>query len=278
MINGSRFKLNVEIARQSRLAQEIARGQVEVATGKKILAPSDDPIGAARVASISRSEADGATWLRNITTASALAARSDTVLTSVALGVDRAKELMIKAATGTTSASDRSIIAAELRGIAEELAASRETRDPRGEPLFRTNGVLEVPVSAGLRIAPVATRAAIFDAPLDLVAVIQAAAAAATEADPAARQAATRTSLAALEGAAAQVATARADQGIRADRLDKLRDRLEESAIQLTEERTAIEGANIPEAITRIQAKMTNLQAAQAIFARANKTSLFDLI
>jgi flagellar hook-associated protein 3 FlgL len=159
MINGSRFKLNVEIARQSRLAQEIARGQVEVATGKKILAPSDDPIGAARVASISRSEADGATWLRNITTASALAARSDTVLTSVALGVDRAKELMIKAATGTTSASDRSIIAAELRGIAEELAASRETRDPRGEPLFRTNGVLEVPVSAGLRIAPVATRA-----------------------------------------------------------------------------------------------------------------------
>jgi flagellar hook-associated protein 3 FlgL len=108
--------------------------------------------------------------------------------------------------------------------------------------------------------------------------VIQAAAAAATEADPAARQAATRASLAALEGAAAQVATARADQGIRADRLDKLRDRLEESAIQLTEERTAIEGANIPEAITRIQARMTNLQAAQAIFARANKTSLFDLI
>ena len=34
MINGSRFRLNVEIARQTKLAQEIARGQVEIATGK----------------------------------------------------------------------------------------------------------------------------------------------------------------------------------------------------------------------------------------------------
>lgn len=278
MINGSRFRLNVEIARQTRLSQEIARGQVEIATGKKILAPSDDPIGAARVAEIGRSEANEKTWLRNVDTGVALAARSDTVLTSVASGVDRAKELMLKAASGTFSASDRAIMATELRGIAEEIAELRESRDPRGEPLFRTNGPLEIPVSAGLRISPVPTRDAIFDAPVDLVAVINAAAAAAVEPDAATRAAAAKASLTALDGAANQVATARADQGIRADRLDKLKDRLENSAIQLTEQRTVVEGADIPEVISRIQAKMTNLQAAQAIFARVNKTSLFDLI
>lgn len=278
MISGTRFLLNVEVARQSRLAQDIARGQVEISTGKKILAPSDDPIGAARVAEIARAEGNEATWLRNVETASALAARSDTVLTSVAEGVDRAKELMIKANSGTASASDRSIIAAELRGIAEEIASLRDTRDSRGEPLFRTNGALEIPVSAGLRIAPVATRDAIFDSPADVISVINAAAAAAEEPDSATRTAAGQASLSALDGAATQVATARADQGIRADRLDKVKERLANSAIQLAEQRTEIEGADIPEVIARTQARMTSLQAAQAIFARINKSSLFDLI
>ena len=278
MISGTRFLLNVEVARQKRLAQDIARGQVEISTGKKILAPSDDPIGAARVAEISRSQGDEATWLRNVETASTLAARSDTVLTSVAQGVDRAKELMIKANSGTVSPSDRAIIAGELRGIAEEIAALRDTRDPRGEPLFRSNGALEVPVSAGLRIAPVPTRDSIFDAPADLVAIINAAASAAVEPDPAIRNTAVSTSLGDLDAAAAQVATARADQGIRADRLDKIKDRLEDSKIQLIEQKAAIEGADIPEVIARTQAKLTSLEAAQAIFARMNKSSLFDLI
>jgi flagellar hook-associated protein 3 FlgL len=278
MISGTRFRLDLEVTRQSRLAQEIARGQTEIATGKRILAPSDDPIGAARVAEISRAEADEATWLRNIDTAASMASRSDTILRSVTGSLDRAKELMLAAATGTMSPADRSVIAGELRGIAEELSSLRETRDPRGEPLFRTNGPLEIPVSSGVRIAPVPGRAEIFDSPVDLVASIQAAAAAAVEPDAATRTTAIRASLTSLDSAAAQVAKARADQGVRADRLDKLRDRLEETNIQLQEQRTAIEGADITEVIARIESKTLNLKAAQAIFARVNQTSLFDLI
>jgi flagellin-like hook-associated protein FlgL len=174
------------------------------------------------VAEISRAEADEATWLRNIDTAASMASRSDTILRSVTGSLDRAKELMLAAATGTMSSADRSVIAGELRGIAEELSSLRETRDPRGEPLFRTNGPLEIPVSSGVRIAPVPGRAEIFDSPVDLVASIQAAAAAAVEPDAATRTTAIRASLTSLDSAAAQVAKARADQGVRADRLDKL--------------------------------------------------------
>ncbi|MDP8911958.1 MAG: flagellin-like protein [Pseudomonadota bacterium] len=278
MISGTRFRLDLEITRQSRLAKEIARAQAEIATGKRILAPSDDAAGFARVSELERAEGKEATWLRNIDTASALAARSDTILTSAANSVDRAKELMLRAASGTLSASDRSIIANELRAIAEEITALRETRDPRGEPLFRTNGELEVPVSAGVRVAPVATRASIFDSPADIVAIVNAAAAAAEEADPATRAAATRTSLADLDEAIDQIASARQDQGVRAGRLDKLRDALKDSGLQLIEQRTAIEGADITEVIARIESKTLNLKAAQAIFARVNQTSLFDLI
>ena len=39
MITGTRHRLTLEINRQTRLAQDIARAQVEVATGKRILAP-----------------------------------------------------------------------------------------------------------------------------------------------------------------------------------------------------------------------------------------------
>jgi flagellar hook-associated protein 3 FlgL len=133
-------------------------------------------------------------------------------------------------------------------------------------------------VSAGVRVAPVATRASIFDGPADVVAIINAAAAAADESDPTIRSAATKVSLTALDQAADQIAGARQDQGVRAGRLDKLRDALKDSGLQLVEEKSAIEGADIMEVVARIEAKTLNLKAAQAIFARVNQTSLFDLI
>jgi flagellar hook-associated protein 3 FlgL len=278
MITGTRHRLTLEINRQTRIAQEIARGQVEVATGKRILAPSDDPIGAARVGEIARAQANEATWLRNIDTASALAARSDTVLTSVAINLERANELMIAGSNGTLSDAGRATIATELRALAAEMAALRDTRDPRGEPLFRTNGALEVPVSEGVRIAPVADRASIFDAPVDIVAAINAAATAVTEPDPATRKTASQAALAGLGQSVTQIATARADQGVRANRLDAVREALENSAVQLEEQRGNIEGTNIPEVIARLQSRKVSLEAAQAIFARLNKSSLFDII
>ena len=274
----SRFRLDVEIARQSRLSQEIARAQAEIANGKKILAPSDDPIGAAQVADIRRAEANETTWRRNVGTATGLAERADISLTSVAANLDRVKELMLKASSGTSSQSDRAIIAAEISGIAEEITSLRNTRDTRGEPLFRTNGSLEIPVGNGLRLAPVLSRSEIFESPLDVLAAINAAAAAVVDPDPAARTAAMQTSLTQLDEAAAQVCKARVDQGLIANRLDDIKERLESSALELIDKRTLIEGADIGAVIARLQLNQTNLQASHAIFAKLNKTSLFDLI
>jgi flagellar hook-associated protein 3 FlgL len=278
MINGTRFRLDQEIGRQARLAREIARGQTEITTGKRILAPSDDPVGAARVAEIDRAEATEATWIRNVDTASTLASRADTVLSFVALNLDRAKELMLSASSGTLSDDNRAVIAQELRSIGEDLAGLRDTRDPRGEPLFRSAGALEIPVGSGLRIAPVATRDAIFAAPVDILASIEAAALAALEPNAAARRTAVDASLVTLDEAATQIANARADQGTRAARLDAIRERLKESGLQLEEQRSGLESADIAEVVARIQAKQLNLQAAQAIFARVNQSSLFDLL
>ena len=284
MISGTRYRLTVEINRQAELARDIARSQAEVSTGKRILAPSDDPTGAARVAEIGRSQADEAAWSRNLDTAATLASRADTTLESVATAMDRAKELMLAAASGTLSADNRATIAAELNGIAVDIASLIDARDARGTRLFSTGDPLEIPVGAGIGVAPVDSRAAIFEdidtpgGPADLVAIVEAAAAAVVETDPVARQAASKASIDAIDAGTGHIIAARGEQGVRANRIDDLKERLIESKLQLTEQRSDIEGTDLVEVIARLEARKLTLQAAQAVFARVNQNTLFDLL
>lgn len=278
MISGTRYRLDLQIAQQSRLSEAIARGQSEISTGKRILAPSDDPMAAATIADISRTQADQAVWTRNIDTASSLAASADTNLSSVATDMDRAKELMLTAASGTTSADDRATIATELRSIADEVSSLRTTLDPRGEPLFRANGALEIPVGPGQQVAAVGARDQIFDSPVDLVATLRAAADAAVQTDPTIRSAAITASLSALDSGVQQVANARADQGVRANRLDQLKEQLSSSGEQIAEQKSGLEDVDVTAVVAQLQSQQLNLQAAQAIFVKTNQTSLFDLI
>lgn len=280
----TRFRNSLEISRQLKLAKEIERGQIEITTGKRILAPSDDPVAAARVAQIGKDQGNEKAWKSNVDTASALAARADTALGSVATLLDRAKELMLTGVNGTLSAANRGSIAIELRSIATEIGSLADSKDFRGQPLFATGTPLAIPVAQGLTIAPVDSRAAVFDnvitptGTFDLASIVNAAADAMELTDDAARATAGRESLDALDAALGHVANTRGEQGLRAQRLDALAERFEDSAIKLTEERGDLESTDIAEAIARIQATQITLQAAQAIYAQLNQNTLFDLL
>ncbi|MFC3714147.1 flagellin [Sphingoaurantiacus capsulatus] len=284
MISATRYRLTAEINRQVKLGNEIARTQVEISTGKRILAPSDDPTGAALVSELARTQAEEATWLRNLGTARTLSDRADTALTSVANNLDRANELLISAASGTLSAENRATIAAELKAIAEDIASLADTRDALGGELFRTGSPLEIPVIAGGTIVPVASRAEVFGGvpasggPTDIVTILNNAAAAIVDPDPAARKAGTDTALTDLPIAIDHITSARGELGARANRIERLTEQLETSAIELEDQRGEIEGVDLTEAIAKLQAKQVSLQAAQMVLAQTGKTSLFDLI
>lgn len=284
MISGTRYRLTLEINRQTRLAQEIARAQAEISSQKKILAPSDDPIGAARVSQIAQAQANEEAWLRNLSVAEGLAARANNNLTSIATALDRANELMLSARNETYSASDRAVFAQELRGIADDVASLMAARDDRGEPLFRSNAELQIPVSAGITLSPVAGYAALFEGipatagPAALGDILRDAADAVEIADAAARAAAITTSLDDVQAGQTRIRAARSDQGVRAARIDSIVDRLEESKITLAGQRIDIEGVDMPEAIARMQSRDLSLKAAQAIFANVNQSTLFDLL
>jgi flagellar hook-associated protein 3 FlgL len=284
MISSTRYRLTAEVNRQMRLGQEIARAQVEISTGKRIQTPSDDPTGSALAAEISRTQAEEATWLRNLGTARTLADRADTALAAVATNLDRANELLISAGAGTLSAENRATIALELRAIADDMAALAGTRDALGGELFRTGAPLEIPVSVAGTLAPVSSRAAIFEniqtagGVADLVTILNDAAAAIVEPDTATRQAATDTALGEIAAASEHIAATRGDHGARANRIERLAEQLELSSIELQDQRGEIEGVDLTEAIARLQAKQLSLQAAQTVLAQVGKTSLFDLI
>lgn len=284
IVRNTRFMQSLEISRQQKLSQDIATGQTQISTKKRLLSPSDDPLAAARISSIGRQQGNESAWSGNIKAASALSARADTALSSVSTALDRAKELMLSAGSDTLSDDDRSSIAIELRSIASELQSLSDSKDANGAALFSDGPALSIPVGAGLSVTPVDSREQVFESVVtssgttDIVSIVNAAADALGVTDPAARKAATGASLDALDAASEHIHQSQGEHGLRAARLDSLDNRFEDNAIKLTEERSNLEDTDVSEAIARIQSSQVSLQASQAIYAKLNQQSLFDLL
>lgn len=284
MITGTRYRLTLEINRQAALARDIERGQTEISTGKRIQAPSDDPVGAARVSDLARAQANQAAWKTNLDFAAALSSRADTVIGAVSASVIRAQELMVAGASDTLSADNRATIATELRAIAEEIEALSQTRDSRGEPLFPDADPVLIPAGDGVRIAAVGRRDQVFGnvatagGPRDIAAIVSSAADALVEPDAALRRAAIQASIAELDATQAHVSFVHGEQGARGNRIDNLIERIADFGLEMAEERSTIESANVVEVVARMQSRQLTLEAAQAAFARINRNTLFDLI
>lgn len=284
MINGTRYRLTMAIDQQTALSNAIARSQTQISTGKRIQAPSDDPVAAARISSIARSQANDTAFTSNLNLASALAARADTSLSAVGTALDRANELMVQGANGTLSDGDRATIALELRSIAQDIGALKDSKDSRGGPLFMSGGSLRIPVASGVSIEAVGTREDVFESvptasgPQDIATIVSAAADALSLSDPNARAAAIATSADNVTAAVAHIASARGAQGALGSRIDQLTERQADSGLQLQEERGNLESTDVTATIAKLQSQQLTLQAAQAVFSRVNASTLFDLL
>ena len=284
MIGGTNFRLTSEMNRQAALARQIERGQIEISSGKRIQAASDAPVDAARISEIGRTQANEASWKSNLDLAFALAAGADTALEAASNAAIRANELIIAGANGTLSATNRAALALELRSIAAEISGLKDSRDARGNRLFMSGSSLQIPVAAGLAVTAAGTREEVFESvpttsgPRDLAAIVAAAASALEEPNAASRAAAITQSVADVAAGAEHVAAMRGQQGARGGRIDQFIERAETRKLQLGEERSALESTDVTEVIARLQAADLTLKAAQAVFARVNQNTLFDIL
>jgi flagellar hook-associated protein 3 FlgL len=275
MINATGNRMTREIARQSRLAQDVAATQIQVSTGKRLQRASDDPVASARIAALRTAQANSAAWTANVKLGQSLTSQADGALDTASDLIARARELTLSGANATLAPADRASIAGELAAIADEIDSIAASKSSLGEPLFAAGTPRAIRFDESVLFAPVLSRAAAFDSGGQSAAQHVRDAANAISGGNAT---ATGNALAALDGAIDQMATAQAQVGLNAARLERLADLHAERSIAHAAEKSGLEDTNLTEAIARLNAQTITLEAAQAAFARINRRTLFDIL
>ncbi|MEO1079339.1 MAG: flagellar hook-associated protein FlgL [Pseudomonadota bacterium] len=115
---------------------ELSRTQLEVATGRKILSPADDPSGAVRILDIQEDLALVDQYGRNASLARSQLSLEETALDQIGVSLQRVRELAIQANNATQSPETRAAISVELSERLDELVAIANSRDGNDEYLF----------------------------------------------------------------------------------------------------------------------------------------------
>ncbi len=110
--------------------------QQQVATGRRVLTPADDPVGAARALEVEQSKNVNAQFATNQQNAKAALGLEEAQLTSISELFARIKELTVQAGNAALAAGDRQSIAHELRARYDELLGLANAADGQGQYLF----------------------------------------------------------------------------------------------------------------------------------------------
>jgi flagellar hook-associated protein 3 FlgL len=128
---------------------QMSRTQQQLATGRRLLAPSDDPAAAVQALGLRDGLAALDQYSRNAEGAIARLSQQETVLADMGLLLQRARELTVQAANGVQNDESRAAIASELEQITESLLAAANTRDANGEYLFAGHRSDRLPFARG---------------------------------------------------------------------------------------------------------------------------------
>lgn len=97
-----------------------SRLQVQISSGKKYLARSDDPIETNEAASLNNINTQIGQWKKNVATCTDWEKATDSVLQSILATMQRANEVVVEANDGT-NAANRETIAVEIDSVIESL-------------------------------------------------------------------------------------------------------------------------------------------------------------
>jgi len=110
--------------------------QQQIASGKRILAPSDDPVAATRVLEVEQSKASNTQYLENQKSASESLGLEENNLVSVGNLIQNIRTLAVQAGNASITDSGRKSIAAEMRSGFEALLGLANSADGSGQFQF----------------------------------------------------------------------------------------------------------------------------------------------
>lgn len=115
---------------------DLFKTQTQLSSGRRILTPEDDPIGASEVLEVSQSKGVNTQYMTNQGTAESNLSLLESVMSSVGDELQSIHERAVQAGNGSLDAAQRGMIAEELKQRMNSLVALANTRDGNGLYLF----------------------------------------------------------------------------------------------------------------------------------------------
>lgn len=115
---------------------DLARTQQQLASGNRVLAPSDDPVAASAALTVHESMAITARYASNQAAAQSALGSTESTLGQIGNALQNARTLAVQAGNGTLNAADRKSLAIQLRSQIDALVGLANTRDGAGGYLF----------------------------------------------------------------------------------------------------------------------------------------------
>lgn len=124
------------IAGITNVSEQLSRTQEQISSGRRILSPADDPVGAARVLELESELSLSAQFQTNINNVSSRLELSETYISSAEEVVNRVYELVLSSANGALSNEARRANVIEIEQRLEELTGLANSRDAKGDYVF----------------------------------------------------------------------------------------------------------------------------------------------
>ena len=279
---------------------ELAKTQEQLSTGKRILAPSDDPAAATRILDLNQIIETTDQFQRNTDFAETRLAMEESVLTEVSDVLQRVRDLSVQANNATLSASDRQSMAVEVRINIEALVYLGNSTDANGEYLFSgfktgtepfadngagsfsyagDQGQRSLQIGAKRQVVVGDSGAGVFmkvddgaggtgsmfSALYDFVVDLEA-------------NTPSATTLTRLDSALDVVLDTRASIGARMNSIDGQRNANSSFSLLLQENRSTLEDLDYAEAVGQFEQQLLALQASQQSFVKIQELSLFNYL
>jgi len=280
-----------------RQTSDFLHTQQQLASGRRILKPSDDPVSAARALEISQSRSVNSQYLENQGYAKDSLRMVEGTLSSVTELITYVRTRAVEAGNGTLSQSELDSMASDLRAQYEQLRGLANTRDGQGNYLFsgyRLNdqpypgtlgatsyqgddGVRRIQVSAS-RVMPVSSpgdqvfgdgASGLFADLGNLITRLESGNFSSTDVG---------TAVNAMDAALDQVLRERAGVGSQLVELDALENVAGDYELQYAQSLSNLQDLDYAEAVSRFSLQQTLLEAAQQSYVKVTGLSLFNYL
>lgn len=115
---------------------KLSHTQQQLATGRRILTPAEDPSGSAKILGLNQVISVTEQYLRNADVAESRLELEETALDGIMNIYQRARELTIQGSNDTLGTDERKAIAVEMRELLDELLSLANRKDANGEFIF----------------------------------------------------------------------------------------------------------------------------------------------